>query len=98
MKILAIEKNIPGVEEDQFTSERLKSEAVRALELYQAGVIRELYFRRDKSTAVLVLEADSLEKARTALQTLPLVRQKLIDFDVIPLRPYPGFARLVAED
>jgi hypothetical protein len=29
-----------------------------------------------------------------ALATLPLVSQGLIDFDLIPLRPYPGFARL----
>ena len=57
-------------------------------------MIRELYFRVDRPEAVLVLESDSLEDARAALATLPLVSQGLIDFDLIPLRPYPGFARL----
>jgi len=26
-----------------------------------------------------------------------LVRERLIDFDIVPLAPYPGFARLFAE-
>ena len=28
--------------------------------------------------------------------SLPLVREKLITFEVIPLKPYPGLARLFA--
>ncbi|MDQ1289943.1 MAG: hypothetical protein QG622_3509 [Actinomycetota bacterium] len=40
------------------------------------------------------METDSPEAARTALRRLPLVRAGLIDFEIIPLRAYPGFARL----
>jgi hypothetical protein len=57
-------------------------------------VIRELYFRDDRAEAVLVLECDTVDRARQALAALPLVARGLIDFDLIPLRPYPGFARL----
>jgi muconolactone delta-isomerase len=94
MKILALEKDLPGVSESRFTSEILKEEAARAWQLHQSGAIRELYFRADRDAAILILECTSVDEARAVLSTLPLVRDKLIDFDVIPLAAYPGFARL----
>ena len=54
----------------------------------------ELYFSADKDEAVLVLECESADEARRALSELPLVCAGLIDFQVIPLVAYPGFARL----
>lgn len=95
MKILAIEKDIPGVAEDEFRP-HLTAEARRVWELYQAGVIRELYFRQDRPAAVLVLECADTSQARDILNTLPLVSEGLIAFDLIPLMPYPGLARLFA--
>ncbi len=51
-------------------------------ELHQAGVIRELYFRADQHTAVLVLECPTLEDSQAAFHnTLPLVEFYLITFD-----------------
>jgi muconolactone delta-isomerase len=94
MKILALEKDLPGVSDSRFTDEILKEEAARAWQLHQSGVIRELYFRADRDAAVLILECDSVDETRAVLSTLPLVRDKLIEFDVIPLAAYPGFARL----
>ena len=98
MKILAIEKEIPGVTEEQFRPHLKKAEAARAWELYQAGVFRELYFRQDWPGAVLMLECADAEEASQVLNTLPLVKEGLIAFDVIPLIPYPGFSRLFAEE
>lgn len=97
MRILAIEKEMPGATAEQFKP-HLKAEAARVWELYQSGVFRELYFRADQSDAVLILECADVEAARHALDTLPLVKAGLIAFDLIPLRPYPGFARLFAAD
>ncbi len=95
MKILALEKDLPGKTPADFHP-HLKMEALRLWELYQANVVRELYFRADAPAAVLVLECASTEEAKQALATLPLVEAGLIHFDVIPLVPYPGFARLFA--
>ena len=96
MRILALEKDLPGVTEEAFKP-YLAEEAARVWELYQAGVFRELYFRQDEPCAVLVLECDDVEAAHEALESLPLVREGLIAFDVIPLKPYPGFSRLFGE-
>jgi len=94
MKILAIEHDPPNVTDDQFTEPLLMAEAQRAWEFHQAGIIRELYFRADRHEAVLVLECADADEARSILDTLPLVREKLIGFELIPLMAYPGFARL----
>jgi hypothetical protein len=47
---------------------------------------------------VLVLEVADLAAARAVIDGLPLVAAGLIDFDLVALRPYPGFARLFRED
>jgi muconolactone delta-isomerase len=96
MKILALEKETPGVTAEDFRP-HAKAEAARAWELYQAGVIRELYFRQDRPEAVLILECADVREAGQVLATLPLVKAGLITFEVIPLAPYPGFSRLFAE-
>jgi muconolactone delta-isomerase len=98
MKILAIEHDLPDVNDSQFTETLLQAEARCAWELHQAGILRELYFRADRDEVVLVLECANVAEARGVLDTLPLVREKLIEFEVIPLTAYPGFARLFADD
>ncbi len=93
MKIIAIEKDRQDIPEEAFIP-YLMAEASRVWELYQAGIFRELYFRADQPEAILVLECASVPEAEKLLNTLPLVQNGLISFEVIPLMPYPGFARL----
>jgi hypothetical protein len=94
LKLLALEADAPGADEGAYTAALLQAEAKQAWGLLQAGVIREIYFRADRHAAVLVLECASTQEAHDVLATLPLVRAGLISFEVIPLAPYPGFARL----
>jgi len=46
----------------------------------------------------LVLECADVDEANAVLSTLPLVKAGLITFELIPLGPYPGFARLFAAE
>jgi hypothetical protein len=96
MKILAMEIETKGVQPEQY-GPHLKAEARRVWELQQSGVIRELYFRADRSEAVLILECADIHEAQQVLKSLPLVQAGLITFEVIPLIAYPGFARLFAD-
>ena len=98
MKILALEKEVPGISDDQFTPPLLKEEAMRAWQLHQTGIIRELYFRQDRNEAVLILECKDVEEAQSVLATLPLMKSGLIAFNIIPLVSYTGFARLFSEE
>ena len=97
MKIIAIEKEIKKAQPEQSRS-LLKSEALKVWELVQESIIREIYFREDRSEAVLMLECRDIEEAEKVLSQLPLVREGLITFDLIPLQPYPGFSRLFDSD
>lgn len=96
MKILALEEERPNVTYAQFEP-HLAAESRRAWDLVQAGIIREIYFRADYTSAVLMLECASVDEARQVLDTLPLVQAGLITFNLIPLKAYPGFARLFAK-
>ena len=96
MKLLALEKERPGVSGDDY-GPHLQAEARAVWELLQAGILREIHFRHDRPQAVIILEADSPQQAQAALAQLPLVKAGLIEFEVIGLRPYPGFARLFGE-
>lgn len=93
MKILAIEKEITGVREEEYKP-HLKAEALKAWELYQQGIIRELCFTAKDHSAVLILECIDATEADKYLNSLPLVKEGLIKFDILPLIPYSGFARL----
>jgi muconolactone delta-isomerase len=95
MKILALEKELSGATSEQFQP-FLKEEARSVWELQQAGVLREAYFHAEAHTAVLVLECPDQNAARQALASLPLVKAGLIEFELIPLAPYDGYARLFA--
>jgi hypothetical protein len=96
MKILAIEKDTEGVTDEDFQP-HMKAEAMRAWELCQSGVFREMYFSKsDNPVVVIMMECDSVEAAKKALGTLPLVKAGLISFELMPLVAYPGFARLFA--
>ena len=97
MKILALERESPNPTPGQF-SPHLRAEAARVWELHQSGVLREIYFSQDRHEAVLILECADGAEARQVLNTLPLVQAGLITFDVIPLVPYTGFARLFAQE
>ncbi|BBE16689.1 hypothetical protein AQPE_0832 [Aquipluma nitroreducens] len=92
MKILAIEKELSGVQDLDYKP-WLEAEARKAWELQQEGLIREMYFT-DEHCAVLILEAQDKAHAREIVDQLPLVQQKLIDFDLMALSAYSGFARL----
>ena len=93
MRVLALEIEKQGVSADDYQP-LLKDEAKKVWKLYQEDFIREIYFRADQSSAVLMLECSGIEEAKQELAKLPLVSSNLIEFELIPLIPYPGFSRL----
>ena len=97
MKILALEKELPGGTAEAFQP-HLKAEALSIWKLQQSGVLREIYFNSDQHSAVLMLECNGTEEARRILGGLPLAAAGLIAFEIIPLAPYDGFGRLFDKD
>jgi hypothetical protein len=95
MKILAIENEIEGVEWNNL-EDLLKDEARHVYSLYLADSLREIYFTENKN-AVLVLETEDKKAAMKLLDTLPLVKFGKIKFEVMELRPYTGYERIMTK-
>lgn len=94
MKILAIEKEVPGVDWNTVSKEVLAQEALEVYRLYLTEQLREHYFNEEKC-AVLVLECESRAQAHALLAKLPLVEKNLITFDIMELHPYTGYDRII---
>lgn len=93
MKILAIENEIEGVEWDNL-GDLLQEEAHHVYHLYLSDSLREIYFTENKN-AILILETEDKETAIKLLGTLPLVKYGKIKFDIMELRPYTGYERIM---
>lgn len=96
MKILAIEKELDGVDWKN-KSFILEQEAHHVHELYLSGYLREIYFN-EHNNAVLILECESLEHAKEILNDLPLVQANLIEFEIMQLNAYTGYSRIIKKE
>lgn len=96
MKILAIEKEKPGLTAEDFKPHSV-NEARLVWDLYEKGIIREIYFGEEEHNAHIILECDNKDIAKQILEELPLVKNNLIEFELTVLVPYTGFRRLFSD-
>ncbi|MFK5971318.1 MAG: hypothetical protein QM487_14530 [Candidatus Marithrix sp.] len=62
-----------------------KKEAKKAWEYYTTGRYRQMYGRLDEGGVVVIMEAKSMEEAYKAVDQMPLVKNGLVEYDLIPL-------------
>ena len=94
MKVLAIARVDPQTTPEKIRP-HLEAEVKHAWRLYKEGTFREMYSCPDRRLGVVfVLECSSVDEARRILDELPFVREKFIDFEIIPLGPFPHFEML----
>ena len=94
MKILAIEKEVAGVDWSTVSKELLAQEALDVYRMYLSEQLREHYFNEENS-AVLVLECETRAQAKELLGKLPLVEKNMITFELMELHPYTGYGRII---
>ncbi len=85
-----------GIPAEKFAA-LLKPESLRAWELYAAGTFRWILSRGDKRGVVAMIEAKDVADAQAAVDSLPLVKEGMLDNHLIPCTPYTGFERLFAK-
>jgi hypothetical protein len=72
-----------------------KAEVEEVWNLYAQGVIREFYTRADQGgPAILMIESETVETAQQALQSLPMVENKMLNLEMIPLAPFKSLTHL----
>jgi hypothetical protein len=94
VKVLAIGHAQTGVRWEHIAP-YVGEEARSVWELYESDRVREFYLRADhRPGVVLVFEIDDASEAERLVAALPLVESGLLDFVVIPVRPYTGLRGL----
>lgn len=94
MQILAVDKISQGVTA-AILEPHLPQELAATINLYLQEKIRTFYFRKDRAGVVFIMECQSVQEAKEILATLPMVREQLLDFDLIPIGPLMPLGRLV---
>lgn len=77
--------------EEQFAA-HVDAEREQARRLYADEFIRQIWHRSDVPGACILVEAASDAEVRERLNTLPLFAAGMLEFLVVPLKPYAGFA------
>jgi hypothetical protein len=94
VKVLAIGHPRNGVRWEDIAP-YVGEQARSVWEQYVTDQVREFYLRADHQPgAVLVLECDDVTEAERLVAALPIAEAGLLDFELIPLRPYMGFRQL----
>src|SRR5215212_9349877 len=97
VKALAIGHAQPGIRWEHIYP-YVGVEAGSVWELYESDRVREFYLRADhRPGVVLVFESDDVSEAERIVAALPIVEAGLLEFEVIPLRPYIGFRALLED-
>ena len=94
VKVLAIGHPRSGVRWEHIYP-YVGEQARHVWEQYETDQVREFYLRADHQPGVvLVLECDDVTEAERLVAAIPMSKADLLDFEVIPLRPYLGFREL----
>jgi len=92
MQILAIVRRRTDAFSDEQFAPMLEPEAQALRTLYAQGIVRNVWSREDELGAVVLLEADSLERAGDVIAGLPLVRADMAQVQMlVPMKAYRGF-------
>jgi hypothetical protein len=85
-----------GVDRQQFL--RVMPAEIRAtVKLYLDGEIRQWYSRGDGRGVIFVLGVKSVDEAHAIMDSLPLSREKLMDYEYIPVGPLLPLASLIGD-
>ena len=96
MQVLVIVRIKPGTPVEQALP-FVTLEAAQAWEFYASEQIRQMYYIADRGGAVMLWEGESVESVTQEVNKLPMVKQGILDCEILPLKPYIGYASLFAQ-
>ena len=80
---------------EQFSDEQfaahIDAERERVRQLYQEGIVRSIWSRKDAAGAVMLLECQDEAAATAAVNSLPLAERGMLEVQLVPVGPYPAF-------
>lgn len=92
VQIFAIVRRKTEAFSDEEFAPLLEPEAQAVRALYAQGTVRSIWSREDALGAVVLLETESLDRAREIVDTFPLMQRSMLVLEqLIPLKGYRGF-------
>jgi hypothetical protein len=85
-EVLVIQTAKQGVTPQQIMAV-IPSEIRATVKLYLDGKIRQWYSRGDGKGVIFLVDAKTEEEARALMETLPLAKEQLMDYQYIPVGP-----------
>ena len=96
MQVLALMSAAAGRQVADFDPYQ-ELEEPRVWALYAENAIRQMWYRTDQIGAIAMLEAGSLEAATEIVHSLPMIRDGLLEVELVPLAPFTGIEALFAD-
>lgn len=96
MQFLVIARVAEGVSIEQVVT-HVKAEAEAVWQKYSAEIVRSIHYIADMSGAVLMCEAANLEAMQEITAQFPMAKAGVLNFEILPLKPYTGLESLFAK-
>ncbi|GHO78273.1 hypothetical protein KSD_60440 [Ktedonobacter sp. SOSP1-85] len=94
MKVLALGSFAKTITNEQL-KQIMRKEVSDTLKLYLDGKIDQFWFREDKPGVVFLVNAASVEGARSIIEALPLGANGYLTFEYIPVGPLKPLGLLI---
>jgi len=85
-----------GVTPDRILSV-IPAEIRATVKLYLDGKIRQWYSKGDGRGAIFFIDADTVDEARSVIDTMPLSKEHLMDHEYIPVGPLMQLRALLGD-
>jgi hypothetical protein len=96
MQVLVIARVKAGIPLEQVLP-FVSPEAAQAWEFYASEQIRQMYYIADMSGAIMLWEGKNVESVTQELNKLPMVKEGILACEILPLKPYTGYASLFTQ-
>jgi hypothetical protein len=93
MKVFAIASANSTLTPDKL-QQHMPNEVPATLKLYLEGKVEQFWFR-EKAGPIFLMNVDSVEQAKATLDTLPLVADGLMTYELMPVGPLAPLGRLI---
>jgi hypothetical protein len=95
MKVMAI-GTLGPVTKEQMTH-YMPTEVPATLQLYLDGKMEQFWLRENSAGVIFLLNVGSVDEARDLLHSLPLTRDGLLTYDLMPIGPLMPLGMLLSQ-
>jgi hypothetical protein len=94
MKVIAVANIVKPITPEQ-RAQVMPKEVPATLKLYLDGKIEQFYFRQDKPGVIFIMNVDSVEQAKAAIEALPLVTEGFAQYEFMQVGPLAPLGMLI---